>query len=137
MMTYNNGTCALQFPSNYVALTEEEMTYVDGGIDIHIKKDTCATIATYVYGAGWGITAALAINAITSKLTAAGTKIVGMAAKIGSTLGIVGTIIASIVAGLTVTNMVSFLAGVVTADRKNTGVTMTWYGAVFSNKRYC
>lgn len=31
MMTYNNGTCALQFPSNYVALTEEEMTYIEGG----------------------------------------------------------------------------------------------------------
>lgn len=31
MNTYANGTCALQFPSNYVVLNEEEMEYVEGG----------------------------------------------------------------------------------------------------------
>lgn len=137
MYTNENGTAALKMPSNYTLLDAEEMEYVDGGIDIRIKKNTCATVATYVYGAGWGITAAVAISAISQKLTAVGTKIVKLAGKIGSTFGIVGTVIASIVAGLTVTNMVSFLTGVVTADRKNTGVNMTWYGGFFSNKRYC
>lgn len=137
MYTNENGTAALKMPSNYTLLDAEEMEYVDGGIDIRIKKNTCSTIATYVYGAGWGITAAVAISAISQKLTAVGTRIVKLAGIIGSTFGIVGTVIASIVAGLTVTNMVSFLTGVVTADRKNTGVTMTWYGGFFSNKRYC
>lgn len=32
MTTYASGTAALQFPSHYVPLTEEEMTYVDGGV---------------------------------------------------------------------------------------------------------
>lgn len=31
MYTYANGTAALQMPSHYVPLTEDEMTYVDGG----------------------------------------------------------------------------------------------------------
>lgn len=34
MYTYQNGTAALQMPSNYVPLTEEEMTYVEGGFRI-------------------------------------------------------------------------------------------------------
>lgn len=31
MNTYTNGTAALKMPGNYTPLTEEEMTYVDGG----------------------------------------------------------------------------------------------------------
>lgn len=31
MNTYANGTAALKMPQSYVPLTEEEMTYVDGG----------------------------------------------------------------------------------------------------------
>lgn len=30
-MSYTNNAAVLQFPSHYVPLTEEEMTYVDGG----------------------------------------------------------------------------------------------------------
>lgn len=47
MMTYNNGTCALQFPSHYVPVTEEKMTYVDGGkfYGVSISASDCNRIA--------------------------------------------------------------------------------------------
>lgn len=39
MKTYANGTAALKMPRNYVSLTEEEMTYVDGGYQIQQSRD--------------------------------------------------------------------------------------------------
>ncbi len=54
MYTYQNGTAALKMPSNYVPLTEEEMTYVDGGYsflnDETMKwcKYKTSTFATFI-----------------------------------------------------------------------------------------
>ena len=47
MNTYTNGTCALQMPSSYVLMTEEEMTYVDGGkfYGVSWSATTCGRIA--------------------------------------------------------------------------------------------
>ena len=45
MNTYNNGTCALQFPSNYVLMDAEEMEYVDGGTYSYSYKSYSVTEA--------------------------------------------------------------------------------------------
>lgn len=64
MMTYNDGTCALQFPSHYVPVTEEEMTYVDGGWSASVfakniagiwNKTTAARHALRGQGISWSI----------------------------------------------------------------------------------
>lgn len=39
MYTYQKDTTALQMPSNYVPLAEEEMTYVEGGYRIKESRD--------------------------------------------------------------------------------------------------
>ena len=46
MNTYNNGTCALQFPSSYVLMDAEEMEYVEGGATYKcvINSRTCNAI---------------------------------------------------------------------------------------------
>ena len=41
---------ALVMPSSYVVMDDEEMMYVEGGISFTVKKDTCATISTYISG---------------------------------------------------------------------------------------
>lgn len=50
--------------------------------------------------------------------------------------GLVGVVIGTIAAALVTINGVSFAVGCVTADRKNTGCKMTWYGAAFGNFKY-
>ncbi len=126
---------ALVMPNNYAVVSEEEMTYVDGGF--YMSADDCATIATYVYFGGFGVTAGLAIAAITNKLEAAGSAIISFLKGLGMTVGnVIGAVIGTIIGVLTVTNAVSFLVGCVTADRKNTGCDMTWYGVKFGGFSY-
>ena len=66
MMTYNNGTCALQFPSHYVPVSEEEMTYVDGGA--YFSASECRNICLALCVTGSGLMAAAATAAIVSKV---------------------------------------------------------------------
>ena len=47
VMTYDG---ALVMPSSYAVMNEEEMCYLDGGVSFKVKKDTCATISTYISG---------------------------------------------------------------------------------------
>ena len=128
---------ALVMPSSYVVMDEEEMTYVEGGIGKYFRANTCATIATYVYLGGFGITAGTAIAAISNKLSAAcsalGRVLSAAASLIG---GVIGKLIVGAVCALAMTNMVSFLVNIVTADRKNTGCYMKWYGAGFGIGQY-
>lgn len=128
---------ALIMPSKFVSMNEEEMTYVDGGVGFYLNSNRSATIATYVYLAGFGISAGTAIAALSGKLAAGVAKLVGLFAKVaGMISGPVGGILAGIVGIVTATNLISFFVGAVTADRKNTGVNMNWYGAYFGNFRY-
>ena len=69
MMTYNDGTCAVQFPSHYVPVTEEEMTYVDGGWSASVfakniagiwNKTTAARHALRGQGISWSYIASMA-----------------------------------------------------------------------------
>ena len=54
MNTYTNGTCALQFPSNYVLMDAEEMEYVDGGkyYGVNLSAKKCSKIADDLTDAG-------------------------------------------------------------------------------------
>lgn len=133
MEMYYDG--ALVMPKNYAVVDEEEMEYVDGGF--YLSSDNCATIATYVYAAGWGIGAGLAIAALAKKLEAVGSGIVSFLRGLGTSVGgVIGAVVGTIVGVLTVTNAVSFLVGCCTADRKNTGCDMTWYGVSFGDFKY-
>ncbi len=126
---------ALVMPNNYAVVNEEEMTYVDGGF--YMSSDSCSTIATYVYGAGFGVTAVLTIAAITSKLQAAGSAVITFLRGLGATVGgVIGAIVGTIIGVLTATNAVSFLVGCCTADRKSTGCDMKWYGVSFGSFSY-
>lgn len=53
--TYANGTCALQFPSSYVLMTEEEMTYVDGGVKCSVLSGVIDALVIIVAGASYGV----------------------------------------------------------------------------------
>ena len=126
---------ALVMPSSYAVMNEEEMTYVEGGgTTFTLNKSKCAQIATYIYGAGFGVTAALALGKVRAALYAAGGKVVNFIRAVCSTAwGIVGAVVSSIIAGLALSNIVTFAVNVVTADRKDKGCSMTWYGAYFGN----
>ena len=60
----------------------------------------------------------------------------GIKAMLSTTLGVIGFVVACIGTALLMANAVSFCVGCVTADRKNKGVTMSWYGAAFGNFKY-
>ena len=70
MNTYANGTCALQFPSNYVLMDTEEMTYVDGGYRF-LSDEWYGTHVTSRADFALGINLACYIVAAFSGLTAA------------------------------------------------------------------
>lgn len=53
--TYANGTAALQFPSHYVPLTEEEMTYVDGGVKCSVLSGVIDGLVILVGGISYGV----------------------------------------------------------------------------------
>ena len=133
-MTYD-GTMVM--PKNYAVVTEDEMTYVDGGVSFYLNSDRCATIATYAYMAGAAGAAACAIAAIGDKLALLGGAIVGLCkAAFTTVVGAIGYILGSLVGLLVSSNAISFLTGCITADRKGTGVNMTWYGAGFGGFSY-
>ncbi|MEA5137347.1 MAG: hypothetical protein VB035_14555 [Candidatus Fimivivens sp.] len=51
-MSHLNGTCALQMPSSYVLMDEEEMMYVDGGYSLpmerrYLNKSVCTGMSSY------------------------------------------------------------------------------------------
>ena len=98
------------------------------------EANKCAQLATYIYLGGFGVTATLGLATIPSRLKAAGSVIVSLIKNVCTvSMGIVGRVVAGIIAGLALTNIVSFAVNVVTADRKDRGCSMTWYGAYFGN----
>lgn len=118
---------ALVMPSSYAIMNEEEMTYIEGGgTTFSLSKSKCAQLATYIYLGGFGVTTSIALAAISGELKAAGSAIVSLIKN-------VCTVSMGIVATLALTNIVSFAVNVVTADRKDKGCSMTWYGAYFGN----
>lgn len=127
----------LVMPLSYAVMDEDEMNYVEGGISFTVKKDTCATISTYISSVLRVCATALGIAALEKKLTAGIVAIgKGIKAICGSIGGLIGIIIGTIAAALVTTNGVSFCVGCVTADRKNKAVKMSWYGAGFGNFVY-
>lgn len=135
-MTYDG---VLVMPRNYVKVQEKEMEYVEGGfgVSFYLNSNKCATIATYVYMGGFGITTGTAISALTSKLGAAWAKVSRVFRTAASMIGgLAGRLVVGAVCALAATNMISFLVNAVTADRKDKGCKMTWYGAGFGNAKY-
>lgn len=131
------STMTLKLPNYYVDIDRDEMEYVDGGISFYLNANRSATIATYVYAGGFGITGATAIASLSSKLGAAWAalkRVFSIAA--GLIGGVAGQLIVGAVCTLAANNMISFLVNTVTADRKNTGVNMSWYGVGFYNAKY-
>lgn len=60
-MTYDG---ALVLPKNYVAMNEEEMTYVEGGVkwkSVYINKTVCSDIVTAITAGGTSATALLGV----------------------------------------------------------------------------
>lgn len=127
----------LVMPSSYAMMDEDEMSYVEGGIRFTVKKDTCATITTYINTVIGVCAAALGFAALEKKLT----RVIGRVASgiiriAGSVGGIIGVVVGAFAAILATTNGVSFCVGCVTADRKDKSCTMSWYGAGFGNFKY-
>ena len=86
MMTYNNGTCALQFPSSYVAMDAEEMEYVGGGYSFEMSRSTATIIidvAAIVLGTALSGTATISKLATKIGWNKVKTKFVAAMVKIG------------------------------------------------------
>ena len=117
MNTYNNGTCALQFPSHYVPLTEEEMEYVDGGY--YLSKQQCV-----------GICSAIALNPVSIALTAVGISLAKKAVKTVSTAigGFVGWAAGALIAAVVsyVSAQIITMARGVIAGAKYNGVDLSF-----------
>lgn len=71
MNTYANGTCAMKFPSSYVSMDAEEMTYVDGGANgFWNSRSTVAAvidIALAVYTCGVSLASLKALRTFLKK----------------------------------------------------------------------
>lgn len=87
-MSYTNGTAVLQFPSHYVPLTEEEMTYVDGG------KYSYAVTSYAVATAYSKMTNCARVSRANATATAIGATAYG--AILGSGAGLAGTLVGAV-----------------------------------------
>lgn len=107
MNTYANGTSALQFPSHYVPLTEEEMTYVNGGYTVTKNwhsitlKLTGKETAQFLSDASWAAGIVVAATGLGGGVAAA----------------VVGSILCG--SGLVISRM----------NKNNSGVSFVWGAA--------
>ena len=106
MYTYQNGTAALQFPSSYVLLTEEEMTYVDGGI----------SIANWIISGAVNVTIDIILGAAGYSFARNGIKYLTEAGKLHFsktiTAKLVAKGVANSVAGVVCTRVMTFIGGI-------------------------
>ena len=117
MMTYNNGTCALQFPSHYVPVTEEEMEYIDGGY--YLSKAACT-----------GVVAAIGLNPCAIALgyvgvTLARKVVTRVSAAIGGFVGWAAGVLISAAMAYVGAQLVAMAKGII-AGAKYNGVDFTF-----------
>ena len=124
------GTLAM--PKSYAVMDQDEMMYVEGGF--YINKNKCATMATYIsmlVGVSKAALAVMALGALAAKIGQKAIPIVNKLTGLSVTAKVIGIALTAIA----VIELASFCNGIITADRKNKGVSMKWKG-VFTNKTY-
>jgi hypothetical protein len=89
-----NGTLAM--PANYTSVTEEEMTYVEGGgrASVTIKFGLNENVRKAIFNTGVTVLTGLVTGAITAALGATGVGAVLIPVAISAAVGLAGTIIA-------------------------------------------
>ena len=124
-------------PNSYVDIDREEMEYVDGGLSFYVNRNAAATISTWIYAAGFGITVSTALSYMKGKLGSA-ISLVGKVFKRAALAigGWVGYAIVGAITAIGANNMVTYLVNCATAGRYFTGVKMEWWGVGFYNPSY-
>ena len=123
---------ALVMPSSYAVMDEEEMTYVEGGF--YINSNKCATMATYISmltGVAQTALTVMALGTLAMKIADKAVPIVNKLTGLNFGVKVIGVLLTAVAA----IQLASFCNGILTADRKGTGVSMKWRGA-FTNKKY-
>ncbi len=89
-----NGTLAM--PANYTSVTEEEMTYVEGGgrASVTVKFGLTENLRKAVFNTGVGVVTSIAVGAITAALGATGVGAVLIPAAIGAIAAMASSFIA-------------------------------------------
>ena len=119
---------ALVMPSSYALMSEDEMTYVEGGF--HISQTTVQTICSI---ATLGVAAATYVKqfGMPRAITLIGTKICAVSKAI---LNFVKTNIAGIIVGIVIGLGIAYLAPkFAEAACKRVGIEITWKGASVSS----